>query len=38
MTVVFRVNLERETEGRWIAEVIESPGALAWVHQWYAKH
>jgi hypothetical protein len=37
MPVVFRVDLERETEGHWIAEVIELPGALAWVHQWYNK-
>jgi predicted RNase H-like HicB family nuclease len=30
MSVVFRIELERETVGRWIAEVIELPGVLAY--------
>ena len=29
MSVVFRIELERETDGRWIAEVVELPGVLA---------
>ena len=28
MSVVFRIELERETDGRWIAEVVELPGVL----------
>ncbi len=30
MSVVFRIQLERETDGRWIAEVVELPGVLAY--------
>jgi predicted RNase H-like HicB family nuclease len=30
VSVVFRIELERETDGRWIAEVIELPGVLAY--------
>ena len=30
MPVVFTIELERETDGRWIAEVIELPGVLAY--------
>ena len=30
MSVVFRVETERETDGRWIAEVPELPGVLAY--------
>ena len=30
MSVVFRIELEHETDGRWIAEVIELPGVLAY--------
>ena len=30
MSVVFRIELEREDDGRWIAEVVELPGALAY--------
>ena len=30
MSVVFRLELERETDGRWIAEVVELPGVLAY--------
>jgi predicted RNase H-like HicB family nuclease len=30
MAVIFRVELEREDDGRWIAEVVEMPGALAY--------
>ena len=30
MPVVFRIELERETDGRWIAEVVELPGVLAY--------
>ena len=30
MSVVFRIELERETDGRWIAEVVELPGVLAY--------
>ena len=30
MSMVFRVELERETDGRWIAEVVELPGVLAY--------
>ena len=29
MSVVFRIELERETDGRWIAEVVELPRVLA---------
>jgi len=28
--MVFRVELEQETDGRWLAEVIELPGVLAY--------
>ena len=28
-SVVFRIELERETDGRWIAEVVELPGVPA---------
>ncbi|OFW56684.1 MAG: hypothetical protein A2133_06065 [Actinobacteria bacterium RBG_16_64_13] len=28
--MVFRIELEHETDGRWIAEVIELPGVLAY--------
>ncbi len=28
--MVFRVEIEQETDGRWLAEVIELPGALAY--------
>ncbi len=30
MSVVFRIEFEREEDGRWIAEVVELPGALAY--------
>ncbi len=30
MSVVFRIELERESDGRWIAEVVELPGVLAY--------
>jgi len=30
VSVVFRIELERETDGRWIAEVVELPGVLAY--------
>lgn len=30
MSVVFKVELEREDDGRWIAEVVELPGVLAY--------
>ena len=30
MSVVFRIELELETDGRWIAEVVELPGVLAY--------
>lgn len=30
LSVVFRIELERETDGRWIAEVVELPGVLAY--------
>jgi predicted RNase H-like HicB family nuclease len=30
MSVVFSVELEREADGRWIAEVVELPGVLAY--------
>jgi predicted RNase H-like HicB family nuclease len=29
MSVVFRIETEREADGRWIAEVVELPGVLA---------
>jgi hypothetical protein len=29
MSVAFRIELEQETDGRWIAEVVELPGVLA---------
>lgn len=28
--MVFRVEIEQETDGRWVAEVIELPGVLAY--------
>lgn len=30
MSVVFRIELECEADGRWIAEVVELPGVLAY--------
>jgi predicted RNase H-like HicB family nuclease len=30
MSVVFRIQLELEDDGRWIAEVVELPGVLAY--------
>jgi len=30
MSVLFTIELERETDGRWIAEVLELPGAFAY--------
>lgn len=30
MAIVFRIELEREDDGRWIAEVVELPGTLAY--------
>ena len=30
MSVVFKVETEQETDGRWIAEVAELPGTLAY--------
>ena len=30
MSVVFGIELEQETDGRWIAEVPELPGVLAY--------
>jgi predicted RNase H-like HicB family nuclease len=30
MSVVFRFELEREADGRWIAEVVELPGVLVY--------
>ncbi len=28
--MVFRVEIEREEDGRWIAEILELPGAMAY--------
>ncbi len=28
--MVFRVEIEQETDGRWLAEVVELPGVLAY--------
>ncbi len=28
--MTFRIEIEREDDGRWIAEVLELPGALAY--------
>ncbi len=28
--MVFRVEVEQETDGRWLAEVIELPGVMAY--------
>ena len=28
--MTFRVEVERETDGRWIAEILELPGVLAY--------
>ena len=28
--MIFRIELEQEEDGRWIAEVLELPGALAY--------
>jgi len=30
MSVAFSIELEREIDGRWIAEVVELPGVLAY--------
>lgn len=30
MSVNFRIEIEQETDGRWIAEVVELPGVLAY--------
>jgi predicted RNase H-like HicB family nuclease len=30
MSVAFRIELEPEDDGRWIAEVVELPGVLAY--------
>lgn len=30
MSVAFSIQLEREIDGRWIAEVVELPGVLAY--------
>jgi len=30
MSVAFRIELEQEIDGRWIAEVVELPGVLAY--------
>ncbi|MDZ4180440.1 MAG: type II toxin-antitoxin system HicB family antitoxin [Coriobacteriia bacterium] len=30
MSVLFSIEVEQETDGRWIAEVIELPGVLAY--------
>jgi len=30
VSVVFRTELEREEDGRWVAEVVELPGTLAY--------
>jgi predicted RNase H-like HicB family nuclease len=30
MAVIFKVEIEREADGRWLAEVAELPGVLAY--------
>jgi predicted RNase H-like HicB family nuclease len=30
VSVAFTIELDRETDGRWIAEVVELPGVLAY--------
>jgi predicted RNase H-like HicB family nuclease len=30
MSVTFMIELEKESDGRWIAEVVELPGVLAY--------
>lgn len=30
MSVLFTIDVEQETDGRWIAEVVESPDVLAY--------
>lgn len=30
MAVIFKVEIEREADGRWLAEVTELPGVLAY--------
>jgi predicted RNase H-like HicB family nuclease len=30
MSVVFKVETEQEVDGRWLAEVVELPGAMAY--------
>ena len=30
LSVLFSIEVEREADGRWIAEVVELPGALAY--------
>jgi predicted RNase H-like HicB family nuclease len=30
MSVIFRIEVERETDGRWLAEAVELPGVLAY--------
>ena len=30
MSVLFRIEIDQESDGRWIAEVVEMPGVLAY--------
>lgn len=30
VSVLFRIEIEQESDGRWIAEVVELPGVLAY--------
>ncbi|MGO8684594.1 MAG: type II toxin-antitoxin system HicB family antitoxin [Thermoleophilia bacterium] len=30
MSVIFTIEIEQETDGRWLAEVLELPGVLAY--------
>lgn len=30
MSVVFKIEIEREDDGRWLAEVVELPGVLSY--------
>jgi len=30
--IIFKVEIEREEDGRWLAEVVELPGVMAYGH------
>ncbi len=32
LLIIFKVEIEREEDGRWLAEVVELPGVMAYGH------